>query len=247
MEEGVEPVEILLRQRIVFVIVAARAVHGQPQPDGRGGLDAVGAIFGEKFLRNNAAFLVDHVVAVKSRGDFLVKRGIGQEIAGKLFDGELVEREVAVESADDPVAPGPHFAVPIDLIAIAVRKARRVEPVLRHPLAVTWRGEQTIHQIFVGEGRGVGQKCFRFAGRRREAGQVERQSPQERGFVGLSRRLQMFLIEPRQDEAVNGRPRPGRLFHFGQLRGSHGEECPVVAKFGALGNPAAKQLLLVRG
>src|SRR5207245_794105 len=96
MEKREETVEILLGQRIIFVIVTPRAAQRQPQPDGGGGFDAVGAIFNEEFFGNDPALLIDHVVAVKAGRDLLIKRRIWQKVAGQLLDGELIEWQVAI-------------------------------------------------------------------------------------------------------------------------------------------------------
>ena len=58
--------------------------------------------------RIDAAFLVDHRVAVESGGDDLIGGGVGKEVPGELLDGELIERHVGVERIDHPIAPRPH-------------------------------------------------------------------------------------------------------------------------------------------
>ena len=65
--------------------------------------------------------------------------GVGQQVAGELLDRELVERHVAVEGVDHPVAPPPHVALAVGLVAVGVGIAGRVEPAGRHPLAVARR------------------------------------------------------------------------------------------------------------
>ena len=80
------------------------------------------------------------------------RRGARQEVAGDLVDHEAVERLVAVEGGDDPVAPGPHGPGEVVLKAVGVGVAGAVEPVHRHPLAVVRRGEQAVDQCFVAPG-----------------------------------------------------------------------------------------------
>src|SRR4051812_5390533 len=111
MKERLQPVEIALRERVVFVVVAARAVESLRQPDRRGRLDAIGGVFREELLGKDAAFLVQHVIAVESRRDALVESWVWQQVARDLFDGELVERLVRVERANHPVPPRPELAV----------------------------------------------------------------------------------------------------------------------------------------
>ena len=63
-----------------------------------------------------------------------------------------------VERVDDPVAPRPHVALGVGLVAVGVGVAGRVEPVERHPLAVARRGEQAIDDLLVGVRRRVGEE-----------------------------------------------------------------------------------------
>ena len=135
-----ELIVFALRERIEFVIVAAAAVEGQPHPDGAGRLDAVLHVIDARLLGDAAAFAIDHVVAMKAGGDELRRRRIRQQVAGELLDRELIERHVLVERVDRPVAPIPHRARRIALVAVGVRVARRVEPFPDHPLAIPRRG-----------------------------------------------------------------------------------------------------------
>ena len=54
-----------------------------------------------------SAFTIRHVVAMKCRRYFLFVRCVFQQITGELFDGKFVERHVAIERVDDPIAIGP--------------------------------------------------------------------------------------------------------------------------------------------
>jgi hypothetical protein len=83
------------------------------------------------------------VVPVEAGGDFLLERGVGQEIAGELLDGELVEGFVLVEGADHPVAPRVQLAVAVHLVAVGVGVARGIEPVGGHAFAVMRRRKQS--------------------------------------------------------------------------------------------------------
>ena len=111
-----------------------------------------------------------------------------QQIAGKLFDREFVERQVAVEGADDPLAPLPHVAIVINMIAVGVGVTRQIQPELRQPLAERGRGQQTVHQPLVRLWALVREKRVRFRNRRRQTRQIEAHSPKQRGPVRLARR-----------------------------------------------------------
>ncbi len=151
-------VEILLRERVVLVIVAAGASQGEAHEDGGGGLRAVGHVLDAILFGDDAAFAGGAVIAVEAGGDALLEGGIGQQIAGQLLDGEPVVGQIAVEGVDDPVAPAPHVARAVGLVAVGVAVARRFHPAKGHALAVARRGEQAVDDLAVGGGRGVAQE-----------------------------------------------------------------------------------------
>jgi len=172
-------------------------------------------------------------------GDDLGFERVGQQVAGELLDGELVERLVLVVGADDPVAPRPHRARGVALEAVAVRVAREVEPLHRHLLPEVRRGQQAVQGLGPGVGRGVGEEGPLVFLRRRQAGEVERGAPQQRRAVGLRIGRETLLRQGRGDEPVDGvaarRDRGcGRLAR--QLEG------PVALVLGAFGDPAAHRL-----
>ena len=88
---------------------------------------------------------------------------------------------VAVEGADDVVAIAPGVgAVRVVLEAVGVGVADDVEPVAAPALAVVRRGEQAVDEFLVGVGRLVGEEGVDLFGRRRQAGQIERDAADER-------------------------------------------------------------------
>jgi hypothetical protein len=90
-----------------------------------------------------------------------------------LLNGELVERKVAIERVDDPVAIAPSpGAGAIFFIAVAVGVARQVEPVAGPPLAVVRRSQQAVHQPLISVGAIVGEKIADLFGSGREAGEI---------------------------------------------------------------------------
>ena len=76
------------------MIVAAGAAHGESEENRTCGVDTIDGVFQEEFLDDESGFGVVAMVAIEAGGDFLFEGGVGQEVAGKLFDGELVERFV---------------------------------------------------------------------------------------------------------------------------------------------------------
>ncbi len=112
VEECAERVVVGLLDRIVLVVVAARAADREPQERGSErvvrALDHVlGFVLGvDRAVLGRA--LAD--AQIRRREDLLARR-IRQQIAGELPRGELVERPVARERVDDPVAVRPEQPV----------------------------------------------------------------------------------------------------------------------------------------
>ena len=90
IEKRENPVIFFLCERIVFVIVALRALDGDAQNAFADGVHAVEHGFHSELLGVHAAFLVNHGIAQEARGDDLVLRGVRQQIARDLLDDELV-------------------------------------------------------------------------------------------------------------------------------------------------------------
>ena len=72
VEERHELVILAVRDRVVLVRVALGAADRQAEPDGAGGADAVDHGVEAELQRVDAAFLVEHRVAVKAGGDALL-------------------------------------------------------------------------------------------------------------------------------------------------------------------------------
>ena len=138
--------------------------------------------------------------------------GLGQQIARKLLDRELIEGLIAVEGVDHPIAIGPDFAIVVEMDAVRVGVAGGIEPVARPMFAPALRGEQLIDVVLVGVGRGVVDECFDLLGRRRQARQIEAQAPGQRAAIGFGGRREAALFELRQDEMVDADSSPKPRF-----------------------------------
>jgi hypothetical protein len=75
---------------------------------------------------------------------------VRQQIAGELFEGELVERQVAIEGLDDVVTIGPDRARGVLFVTVAVGITRRVEPVPAPALPVMRRRKQAFDEFVLG-------------------------------------------------------------------------------------------------
>ena len=188
VEKGKKPVEVLLRDRVELVIVAARTGEREPEKHSAYRLNAVGHVFDDPFVRNRAGLGVDTVVAVEAGGHLREKVSVWNQVARHLLGDESVERHVIVERLDQPIAPHPHVAQSVVLVAVGIRVARCLHPAYCHVLSVTWRVEQAIHHPRVGPGGIVAQECVEFSERWQQSGEIQRHATEQGGLVGLWRR-----------------------------------------------------------
>ena len=135
-EERRHAVEVLRADRIELVVVAPCATHGQPQPDLRGGLDAVRRVDRQVLLGDGAALVGAHPRADVAGGDALVLRRPRKQVPGNLLLSEPVEGLVGVEGVDHPVAVGPDRARAILLEPVGIGIAREIEPAARPSLTI---------------------------------------------------------------------------------------------------------------
>ena len=183
IEERTHGVEVLGSDRIEFVIVAHRAAGGEAHEDLAGRLCAVAGVEHEILLGDRAAFIGGDIAAIEAGRDLLIQCGVRQQIAGELLNGELIERQVAVEGADDPLAVVPHLAVVVEMNAVRVRIARGIQPVARAVLAVMRGRHELVEIALVGIRRVVVHKLLHQRRLRRQAGDIERCAPRQRAAV----------------------------------------------------------------
>ena len=203
VEERGEPVEVRVRERVVFVRVALDAVEREAEPNRADGVHAVNHVVHARLLGVTAAFAVGHVIAVEARRQLLFRRRVRQKVAGELLARELVELHVRVEGGNDPVAPWPVGTRGIGLITIRVRIARGIEPPHRHALAEMLGLQQSGDDLIEGIRRTVGEEGVQLRRCRRQAGEVVGDTAKQRVLRGLGRGFQLLLREPGKDEPVN--------------------------------------------
>ena len=95
-------------------------------------------------------------------------------VAGELLDREPIERHVALERRDDPVAIAPSELA--DLVVfepVRFGEPRQVEPMLRPAFAVTRRGQQPINEALVSVRSRVGDEPIDLVRRWWQAAQIE--------------------------------------------------------------------------
>ncbi len=89
------------------MVVTAGTANRQAQPGLPGGLHAVDDRLNPPLFGDDAPFTVDTMVSVKTCRNNLITRSFWQHVTGKLFNRELIEREVSIKRVDHPVTPGP--------------------------------------------------------------------------------------------------------------------------------------------
>src|SRR5438874_12997248 len=95
---------------------------------------------------------------METGGDLLLQSRVRQQIARELPECELVERQVAVERVNDPIAVFPNLPRRVYAVAVRVGVTRGVEPPTAPPLAVMRRRQQSVHPSPVAVGTRVAQK-----------------------------------------------------------------------------------------
>ncbi len=148
VEEREHPIILGLGQRIELVIVALGALNGQTEDALADGVHAVEHRFHAELLRIDAALFVNHGVAQEARRySLILSWRSGKQIAGQLFDDELIVGQIAVEGVDDPIAIEPHLPRFVFLEAVAIGVASGVEPVPAPAFAVVRAGQQALDDL----------------------------------------------------------------------------------------------------
>jgi hypothetical protein len=166
---------------------------------------------------------------METGGEDLLGCRVRQQIAGELQDAELVVGQIGIEGLDHPFAPAAHLAIAVLLVAVAVGVAGEVEPPARLMFAVVRRGEQARERVRPRVGALVGEELVEFGERGRQAGEVERRTPQQRGAIGRRCRRLRGVARCRE-EGVHRMRRAGdrrrrlraRRCESPVLRGPHG-------------------------
>ena len=241
VEDRKKLIELLLPDGVEFVVVADRATHGQTQPDRGSGFHPVHRVTRLKLLVNRSAFAGADVAAIEPRSDQLIPRGMRQEIAGQLVDGELVERKVLIERLHHPVAIRPNRPFVVQMQPVRIAVARRIEPVARHLLAVARRLQKTVHDAFVGSGLLIGEEIIDFLERRGQARQVKCDATNQGRLRRLRGRAESLCFQSGQDEAIHVVARPIGMLGSGRRRTTGRNERPMRLVGGALLDPLAEQ------
>ena len=241
-----ERIKILGAHRIKFVIVTRCTARRETEPDSGHRLDAVFCVDRLVFGGDRAALTRRRQATVETGRHLLLQRRIRQEIAGHLFNGELIEGQILPKRPDDPVAKRPNRTVVVDVDTVRIGVADRVEPLPRELLGRRVRREEPIDSTVVSRGRGIAHKRREVLRRRRQAREIERHAPQQTRRLLRATRLETGRCEGLRDEGVDGIARP-RLRGAGHRNSRpHGcEQRPVLLIGCPLGDPPLEQGLFL--
>ena len=149
VEERIQRIKILLRDRIELVVVAARTLEGLREEGCAHCVHAIHHVGDSKFLLDRAAFLRLHVVSIKCRRQYLVLRRVRQQVSGELPRYKSVVGQILVERLDHPIAPRPHRAITICLVTESVGITGEIEPIDRHPFTEGLRFQEFVDDLLV--------------------------------------------------------------------------------------------------
>ena len=209
--------------------VTLRAVQRQSEPRRAHCRDPILHGLDPVFLGVAAALVIDLRIAVEAGGDLLLQRRLWQQVSSELLNCKLIERLVAVEGVDHPLAVRPDGAREIHLITIGVGIARQIQPATRHVFAVVGRREQAIDQLLVCLRRCILHECLHLVPRWWKPGEIQAESPGEGVTVGFSLRRQPFLFQTGPHEEIDLIPRPTRVGVGGQGGTHRFHERPMLA------------------
>ena len=120
------------------MVVTTATVERKSQPNGGDGFRLIEQVVDSVFFSDSAAFTIDHVIAVKTSGQAAFIGGIWNQISCDLPEGKCVVRQVSIECFSHPVAPWPHGAFAVTLIAVCICITGGIEPVPSHAFTVAW-------------------------------------------------------------------------------------------------------------
>ena len=238
-EDARQRVVVARRNRIVLVVVAARARDRQPEQSAADDIHAVVAFVGVRDL-DRAVVVVPRTEAEKpERGQCPHAVALVGEIGRELGANERVVRHVVVERFHDPVAIEVRVGIRIQAAALRIEAAvvvlavaRDVEPHASPRLAVLRRREQPIDHFRECLGRSILEKGVDLLGRRRQAGEIESRAANEREPVGGRHRSHAVVFEAREHETIDVVSWPRRVVHDRQGRRAQRLEGPERALLG---------------
>ena len=177
--------------------------HGGAHPNGHGGIDAVDNGGIAELLIVGSALAVGHGIPVEGGSHQLILTGIGQEVSGDLFDGELVKRFVGVERFYNVITESPDGARRIVGIACGVSITREIQPAAGLVLAVGRGCEEAVGEAVIGIRRNIADKGVHLIRTRGKPGQIEGETAGEGGAIRFRLGLEAFVSQSVPDEGID--------------------------------------------
>ena len=206
-ENCLHTIIVTLENGIELMIVTARAADGEPEQPLAHGADH----FIEFILPRRAhRFLIPSDLSgqICRPGNQKPQRRIrAGDVARQLIADKFVVRQIGIERVDDPIAVMPRVgALAVGFKSHRLRPANDIEPMLRPTLTIARRGQQRIdgfrkNHIRVAR---VPHKIGHRLWRRRQAGEIERHAPQQRGATGFGGKFQRFVFQFSANEKNDG-------------------------------------------
>ena len=218
-EDTLQRIEVLRRDRVVFVVVALRAAQREPEEHASGHIDAIVIAFAERMEAQ--------------RRQQLLPVAAGHQVSGQLRLDEAVVGHVVIEGLDHPVpvAVGERERSVLECGGHALAVARQVQPVTAPALSVSRRVEQPLDDRRKGMRRIIRHESRDFLGCRRQSDQIECRPANQHAFLRGRYRPQPIGLHSGEDKAVDRGARPLPIVDVRQFRLAYRLERPELAKF----------------
>ena len=159
------------------MIVAARALHAEPEERVGRHVGHIGEHFGPLKLHVALVVFVDPVAQEHGGNQGIAVTRINL-VPSQLLAHKSIIRFVGVERVDDVVAIAPRFGPEmIRAIAVGIRIAHEIEPEGCLPFAIARAGQKAVDQFAVGIRRGIFQERRHLFRRGWQAGEIQRYAP----------------------------------------------------------------------
>jgi hypothetical protein len=204
-KEGFESIEVVLLDRIEFVIVTLRATNRKAEenrPDVAGQI--VERVLPSERDNRGIAFIGPHPQV--TGGDLGVNVLGKQLVAGNLFLHEAIEGNIRVERPHDKVAIFPSQRPQrVGFIPGGFGESHEVEPGPSPGFAVMRARQQAVHQPLISIGSRIVDEGFGVRWSRRQAEQVERHAADQFAPIRLSGKPQTARLESGEHKRIDGR------------------------------------------
>ena len=147
IEERIELIVFLLRNGIIFMVVALCASNSEAKKYLSCRISAVDSIGNIKFIRVGPSLLIERNATVEAGCNSSRIAGIREQIARHVFHDKTVIGFIAVEGVYDVIPVEPHGAHGVVVIAVGISVAGEIKPVLSHALSVMGRVDHRIDEI----------------------------------------------------------------------------------------------------